>query len=156
MQPLRLVQIALFILASAVAAQMFWPRASAPTNPDAMIGKAAPALPEKFRGRVVLVNFFASWCLPCKAEQPLLQIVSQQGIAVIGIAFKDKASSLGDPYSLVMQDRDGRTAAHYGVSGVPDSFLVDPQGVIRLRVPGPLTEEILRREVLPLAEKLKT
>ena len=156
MKPLRLVQLVPFILAFAVAAQMFLPRSAAPTNPDAMIGRAAPALPEKLRGRVVLVNFFASWCLPCKAEQPLLQTVSRHGIAVIGIAFKDKASPLGDPYNLVIQDREGRIASSYGVSGVPDSFLIDQHGIIRLRVPGPLTEEILRRDVLPLAEKLNS
>lgn len=156
MQPLRLVQLALFILAFAVAAQMFLPRSAAPTNPDAMIGKAAPSLPDQYRGRVVLVNFFASWCLPCKAEQPLLQTVSRRGIAVIGIAFKDKTRPLGDPYNLVIQDSEGHIASSYSVSGVPDSFLVDQRGIIRLRVPGPLTEEILRRDVLPLAEKLSS
>lgn len=156
MKPLRLVQLALVILAFAVAAQMFLPRSTAPTNPDAMIGKAAPTLPEKFRGRVVLVNFFASWCLPCKAEQPLLQTVSQRGIAVIGVAFKDKAAVPDAPYHFVIQDRDGRIASTYGVSGVPDSFLVDSQGIIRLRVPGPLTDEVLRRDVLPLAQKLSS
>jgi cytochrome c biogenesis protein CcmG/thiol:disulfide interchange protein DsbE len=127
---------------------------------DILVGKPAPHLPETLRGRVVVVNFFASWCLPCKAEHPLLKKLAQNSGAVVGIAFKDSGTAQylaenGNPYKLVIADRDGRIARAYGVAGVPDSFIIDKSGTIRLRIAGPLTETTLQKDVMPLLEKLQ-
>lgn len=125
-----------------------------------MPGRPAPFLPAEQRGRVAIVNFFASWCAYCQAEHPLLQQTSQHGLAIIGIAYKDKPQALkaylaknGNPYRVLLQDGDGHIAKTYGVTGVPDSFLIDRHGIIRQHVSGPLTQERLR-EVLAAAAKL--
>jgi len=139
--------------------------------PSALIGKAAPefALPAlladlpgatnaELGGKPVLVNFFASWCVPCRAEHPLLMELSGNADAtIIGIAYKDKPEGaaallreLGNPYDRIGQDSDGRTAIDFGVYGVPETFLIDAGGIIRFRQPGPLTEDVIRQDILPL------
>ena len=143
--------------------------------PSALIDKPAPQfdLPPLYagkpdfktadlRGRVTLVNFFASWCVPCRAEHPVLREVANSGIALVGVNYKDKAENaqaflteLGDPYRTVAVDAEGRTGIDFGVYGVPESYLIDKNGVIRFKQPGPLTPEIIRNQILPLAEKLK-
>jgi DsbE subfamily thiol:disulfide oxidoreductase len=144
-------------------------------DPSASIGKPAPsiALPPLFagqpelksadlRGRVTLVNFFASWCVPCRAEHPMLGELANAGVVVVGINYKDKPGNakaflgeLGNPYRVVAMDRDGRAGADFGVYGVPETYLIDKNGVIRFRLAGPLTREIVSDELLPLANKLK-
>jgi DsbE subfamily thiol:disulfide oxidoreductase len=113
------------------------------------------------RGRVTLVNFFASWCVPCRAENPVLFAVRRAGIAVIGIDYKDKPADAmaflkaqGNPYAAIARDGDGGAGAGYGITGVPESFLIDRQGVIRFRWAGPLTDDIVRSRIVPLARKL--
>jgi cytochrome c biogenesis protein CcmG, thiol:disulfide interchange protein DsbE len=113
-------------------------------------------------GQVVLVNFFASWCVPCRAEEPLLMRLSQEEhVPVYGIAYKDKPADaksfldqLGDPYRGVGLDESGRTGIDFGVYGVPETYLIDKQGHIRYRVVGPLTAETLDNELLPRLKKL--
>ena len=142
--------------------------------PSALIGKPAPPftlaplLDDKsgfatvdLKGRVTLVNVFASWCVPCRAEHPLLARLAQAGIALYGIDYKDKPedarrwlASQGDPYERIGADQEGHVAIDWGVYGVPESFLVDRDGIIRYKLVGPLSEEALESTILPLASQL--
>jgi cytochrome c-type biogenesis protein CcmF len=139
-----------------------------------LIGKEVPAfelpplLAEKpglsaadLRGKVTLVNFFASWCEPCRAEHPILSQIAKDGIMLAGINYKDQPedarawlANLGDPYTVIAADRAGRTGIDFGVYGVPESYLIDKEGVIRFKQTGPLTAEIIREKLIPLVEKL--
>jgi len=109
----------------------------------------------------LLVNFFASWCIPCVIEAPLL--TSLQGrLPVWGIAYKDRpddasgfVTRTGSPYARLAADRPGLTAIDWGVSGVPESFLIRPGGTIAWHIAGPLTQEIIDRQLLPLAAGLR-
>lgn len=143
--------------------------------PSVLIDKPAPAFSipalkaggqavtsDDLKGRVTFVNFFASWCIPCRAEHPLLMdMAAKKQVAVIGINYKDKLEDatgwltrLGDPYERIGADRDGRVAIDWGVYGVPESYVVDKAGMIRYKQIGPLTEQDLTRTVLPLIREL--
>jgi cytochrome c biogenesis protein CcmG/thiol:disulfide interchange protein DsbE len=107
-------------------------------------------------GSSKIVNVFASWCVPCRIEHPLLMRMKEQAIPIYGINYKDppdKAQAfltqLGDPYLKIGADRDGRVGIDWGVYGVPETFVVDAEGRIVLRYPGPLTPEILEERILP-------
>ena len=110
-------------------------------------------------GKPMIVNLFASWCAPCRLEHPQLMKLKAQGINVIGVAYKDDPvatraflDELGDPYALVLVDREGRAGLDLGVSGVPESFAVDAYGTIVAKSSGPvLTEADLQK----LADALK-
>lgn len=113
-------------------------------------------------GQVTLVNFFASWCLPCRAEHPLLMgLAEDQRVRLVAINYKDEAanaaqwlSSLGDPYARIGVDRSGRTAIDWGVSGVPETFVIDGEGRIRYQHIGPIHPSQLEDTILPLIESL--
>lgn len=109
----------------------------------------------------LLVNVFASWCLPCRAEHPLLMDLQKQGVTVIGINQRDKPEdaktflkALGDPYSRIGADRDGRASIEWGVYGVPETFVIDKTGRIRHRHVGPLDRATLDKTILPLLKSL--
>lgn len=140
-----------------------------------MIGRAVPdftaepALPDAkglartdMLGAPAVINFFASWCVPCQAEQPLLtRLAVETGVAVYGVNYKDKPAALapwlekhGNPFRAIGSDADGRIAIEWGVYGVPETFVVDAQGVIRLRHVGPLTEDDLDKTFRPVLEAL--
>ncbi|WP_395651172.1 redoxin family protein [Brevundimonas sp.] len=96
-------------------------------------------------GRPMIVNLFASWCAPCRIEHPRLLALKERGIAVVGIAYKDEPEAtqafldeLGDPYAMVLVDREGRAGLDLGVSGVPESFAVDAMGRVVAKSSGPL------------------
>ncbi len=110
--------------------------------------------------RPVLINFFASWCVPCVAEHPQLMTLSRQGVPVWGVAYKDKAADAlgflarhGNPYARLAADEPGRVAIDWGVYGVPESYLLDREGRIRWRWAGPLTPDTLAAELLPLLRR---
>jgi cytochrome c biogenesis protein CcmG/thiol:disulfide interchange protein DsbE len=143
--------------------------------PSALLGKPAPEfdLPEvpgfgpglstgDLKGRVSLVNIFASWCVSCRIEHPLLLELSRAGdIAVYGIDYKDKPedgaawlASHGNPYAATGLDLDGRVGIDWGVYGVPETFVVDADGAIVYKHIGPITPEAWRDTIQPLIEGL--
>ncbi len=108
----------------------------------------------------VLVNFFASWCVPCHAEHPLLMQLKARGTSVWGIAYQDSETAMagflgadGDPYAQLGADNTGEAAIAWGISGVPESFLVDRTGVIRWHIGGPLSAETIAGTLDPLLRK---
>jgi cytochrome c biogenesis protein CcmG/thiol:disulfide interchange protein DsbE len=143
--------------------------------PSPLIGKPAPAFskpqlhdmekrvaPADLLGRPWVLNVFASWCGPCRAEHPLVQKIADAKIApVLGLNYKDPPDQarawlrqLGDPYSVIAVDIDGRAGIDWGVYGVPETFVIDKAGVIRLKHIGPLTPEVLDGKLLPLLREL--
>jgi cytochrome c biogenesis protein CcmG/thiol:disulfide interchange protein DsbE len=128
-------------------------------QPQALVGKAMPDLtlpsledgtPVRLRDAAaqgpMLINFFASWCAPCEIEQPVLMQLKAKGIRMIGIAYKDAPpktqgflSRLGDPFSQRLVDRDGRAGIEFGVTGVPETFLISREGKVLAKHTGPLS-----------------
>jgi cytochrome c biogenesis protein CcmG/thiol:disulfide interchange protein DsbE len=111
----------------------------------------------------VLVNFFASWCVPCVIEQPQLMALHARGVPIWGVAYKDKPADAlgflarhGNPYLRLAADQPGRAAIDWGLYGVPESYLVDRQGIIRWRWAGPITEDTLRADLTPLLRQYST
>lgn len=115
------------------------------------------------KGAVTLVNVWASWCVPCRDEHPLLMELSRrEDLKVVGINYKDDPENarrflmtLGIPYAQVGADPNGRAAVDWGVYGVPESFLVDGKGTIRLKWIGPLSQEALTTRIIPKIEELR-
>ena len=100
-----------------------------------------------FKGQLVAINFFASWCAPCEVEAPQLNALAAQGIRIVGISYKDAPSKtqvflarVGDPYVQRLVDHDGRAGIEFGVTGVPETFLVGRDGVILDKHTGPITQ----------------
>lgn len=114
-------------------------------------------------GEVVMVNFFASWCVPCRAEHEFLSALAEEsGVPLYGINHRDKPedaaawlAELGNPYRRIGAD-PGRAAVEWGVTGVPETFVIDGAGRIRWHHRGPLVPEIIEREVKPLLEALRS
>jgi cytochrome c biogenesis protein CcmG/thiol:disulfide interchange protein DsbE len=174
---LYLLPLLLFAL---VAGYFLWGLASGRNPslvPSALIDKPAPAfdLPpldgldrpglataDLQNGGVALVNFFASWCLPCRAEHPLLMDLAESGGArILGINFRDRPEDArrwlgrdGNPYERVGVDDRGRTSIDFGVSGVPETFVIDREGRIRYQHIGPLMASDIEDKIMPLIESL--
>jgi cytochrome c biogenesis protein CcmG/thiol:disulfide interchange protein DsbE len=114
-------------------------------------------------GHVTVLNVFASWCVPCKVEGPgLAQVAAVKGVALYGMVYKDtpeKAraflADLGDPYQRIDLDADGRAGIEWGVYGVPETFVIDGKGIVRLRYAGALVGDALTKIVLPAIEKAR-
>lgn len=119
--------------------------------------------PADLKGQVWLLNVWASWCVACRQEHPLLVEFSRTGeVPIYGLNYKDKRGDalvwlerLGNPYTASLMDADGRVGIDYGVYGVPETFVIDREGVIRYKQIGPLTPEVLRETVLPLVRELR-
>ncbi len=143
--------------------------------PSPLVDKPAPAFdvaqlarpdanfsPEQMRGKVWLLNVWASWCVSCRVEHPLLVDMSKkQLVPIVGLNYKDTRidgmkwlDKMGDPYVLSAFDVDGKVGIDYGVYGVPETFVIDKQGVIRYKQIGPITQEALDRTILPLVKRL--
>jgi DsbE subfamily thiol:disulfide oxidoreductase len=113
------------------------------------------------KGKVTLINFFASWCAGCQIEHPFLSGLSGKGAVLAGVDYKDAPADgmewlkrRGNPYDVVAVDREGRVGIDFGVYGVPESYLIDKQGVIRYKQTGPITPEIIETQILPLIREL--
>ena len=144
--------------------------------PSPFIGKPAPAFslpqlhqpqqqlaPGDMQGQVWLLNVWASWCAPCREEHPLLVDAARNKLVpIIGLNYKDDPRNgdewlrkLGDPYQAVAVDRDGKVGIDYGVYGVPETFVIDRDGIVRMKHIGPLTPEVWAKDLLPLVNRLK-
>ena len=144
--------------------------------PSPLIGKPTPTFnlpevsdpsktltPESFRGRVVLLNVWASWCVSCRQEHPvLLELAQRQEVPIFGLNYKDQLtaardwlSKFGNPYEASGFDQDGRVGIDLGVYGVPETFVIDKKGLIRMKHTGPVTPQALEKDILPLVERLK-
>lgn len=161
-------------LAGIFLLQLFSGRDAA-TVPSALIGSKAPEtiLPplegadrpafdtRAFGGKVTLVNVFASWCVPCRQEHPLLVELSRDGgLPIAGLNYKDQPENarrflgeLGNPYAAIGVDERGRAAIDWGVYGVPETFLVGKDGTILYKHVGPLTPEAVLGELMPAAQR---
>jgi len=143
--------------------------------PSPLIGKQLPAFSlatvadparkvgrDDLLGRVYLLNVWASWCVACRQEHPFLnELARNKTVSIIGLNYKDKRDdalgwlgSLGNPYELSLSDTDGRLGIDLGVYGVPETFVIDKQGVIRYKQIGPLTPEDWEQKLLPLVREL--
>ena len=165
-----------FVVFLIVAAFMFVGLGLNPREvPSPLVGKPAPAFtlpqlhesakqfsPADMKGKVWLLNVWASWCVSCKEEHPVLMELSRRNIVPIyGLDYKDKQADAelwlkkgGDPYVLSVADVEGRIGIDYGVYGVPETYVIDKQGVIRFKHVGPLTPDVIREKIEPLLKEL--
>jgi len=144
--------------------------------PSPLINKPSPAFkvpqlaqpeaqfsPEDVKGKVWILNVWASWCVACREEHPVLVELGRSQVApLIGLNYKDKREDAlallkrqGNPYELSAFDFDGRVGIDYGVYGVPETYVIDKQGIIRYKQIGPVTQQLLEKTIYPLVEKLK-
>lgn len=143
--------------------------------PSPLIGKSLPAFSlttvadparkvsrDDLHGRVYLLNVWASWCVACRQEHPFLnELTSRKAVTIIGLNYKDQREDalqwigrLGNPYELSLSDQDGRLGIDLGVYGVPETFVIDKQGVIRYKQIGPLTPEAWEQKLAPLIKEI--
>ncbi|MBU3035652.1 DsbE family thiol:disulfide interchange protein [Tritonibacter mobilis] len=111
-------------------------------------------------GEVKLVNYWASWCGPCRAEHPSLTALSEEGVPIYGVNYKDQLGNaqsfleeLGDPYAAVGRDEQGRMALDWGLYGVPETYVIDGEGTIVLRFAGPITSRVLEETIRPAMKR---
>jgi cytochrome c biogenesis protein CcmG, thiol:disulfide interchange protein DsbE len=165
------------VLAFALAAILIWLRLGADPAimPSALLDRAvpqfdlAPLLADRpglktadLQGQVALVNLFASWCVPCRIEHPILmRLKEKDGVAIYGINYKDDPDAarrwldqLGNPFARIGVDGNGRAAIEWGVTGVPETFVVDRQGRVRYRHVGPIQARDLDETIIPLLKTL--
>lgn len=117
---------------------------------------AAPVRSEALAGQAYVVNIFASWCAPCRVEHPLLMQMRDEGVTIIGVAYKDRPENtarfiteLGDPYAAIGLDPQGRFGLEMGVAGVPETFVIGADGRVRAVHRGPLTPDVVERTLRP-------
>ena len=143
--------------------------------PSPLIGKPAPQFtlaqlhepaktlgPADLKGQVWLLNVWASWCVSCREEHPLLvEFARRKSVPIYGLNYKDKRpdgmawlARMGNPYEASLFDSDGRVGIDFGVYGVPETFVIDKQGVVRLKHTGPLTPDVLQTKIEPLIRQL--
>lgn len=176
----RLIMTALPVVGFAGLAALFWRGLSGNPSrvPSNLLGQPVPAfdlpaveglsLPgvsaaDLAKGRVSLVNIFASWCGPCRDEHPLLmELAKRYDITLVGINNKDAPddavrflNTLGNPYQMVGADKNGRVTIDWGGYGVPETFVVDGKGIIRYKVVGPLSRGIIENQLLPQIAKAR-
>ena len=165
-------------LFAALAAAFYWGLMNSDDRlPSALIGRAVPEfdLPpiegrddglssSDLRGEVSIVNVWASWCVPCRVEMPLLVELAAQGtVPIHGINYKDAPDAAlafldetGDPYTRIGADRSGRTSIDWGVYGLPETFVIDAQGRIAYKHVGPFDRRSLEQDILPVVRRLQS
>ncbi len=169
-----LIPLAVFLVLCAFLLVGLWrdPR----EVPSPLIGKPAPSFvlaqlhepaktlgPADLKGQVWLLNVWASWCVSCREEHPLLvELGKAKLVPIVGLNYKDESvagkrwlAQYGDPYNVSVVDRDGRVGIDWGVYGVPETFVVDKAGMIRYKQIGPITAEALEKKILPLVRELQ-
>lgn len=173
-KPLMLVPPAIF-LGLAAMFLIGMQREDPDALPSALAGRAAPAVEVTplgdlpvfdgatlADGEVKLVNFWASWCAPCRVEHPNLEALAAEGIPIYGVNYKDKAPNalgfleeLGNPYAAVGQDESGRMGLNWGLYGVPETFVIDGDGVVVTRFAGPVTQRVIEGTIRPAIEEAR-
>ncbi len=144
--------------------------------PSPFIGKPAPAFkltqlqaadktisPADMKGQVWLLNVWASWCVSCREEHPVLMDFAKANVVpIVGLNYKDKRddglgwlNQFGNPYTVSAFDGDGRVGIDYGVYGVPETFVIDKNGVIRMKYTGPITPQAIAEKLLPMIKELQ-
>jgi len=144
--------------------------------PSPLVGKAAPVFslpqlheqdkvfsPDDMKGQVWLLNFWASWCSGCRTEHPVLMDLAGSGaVPIYGVDYKDQRGEAlawldqwGNPYPIVAVDAAGKIGIDYGVYGVPETYVIDKQGLIRYKQIGPLDDETVEKKILPLVKELQ-
>ena len=125
------------------------------TLPPVTTADLRPPLPAP-----ILVNFWASWCVPCVVEHPQLMRLTRDGVTILGINYKDRPADAqaflqrhGNPFRKLGTDEPGRVAIDWGLYGVPETYLIDRQGLIRWRFAGPITPEVLDKDLRPLLRR---
>ncbi len=169
-----LAPLALFIVLAGYFALALRPGRDPSALPSAMIDKPMPAIDlaaldggarvtsASIAGQVVLINFFASWCAPCREEQPvLMRLKAEKAVPVIGIAYKDKPedtqrflAQLGDPFQRIGVDQSGRLGLDFGVYGVPETYVIGKDGRIRFRQVSVITPEAWKGTIQPMIKTL--
>jgi len=147
--------------------------------PSPLIGKPAPVFslprleaeaagqafgPQEMRGKVWMLNVWATWCGPCRQEHPVLvDFAKAKLVPIVGLNYKDQKAEaqrwlteFGNPYVATAVDADGRVGIDYGVYGVPETYLIDKTGAIRFKQIGPLTAEVLQKKVIPMIKELQS
>ncbi|PQO23504.1 DsbE family thiol:disulfide interchange protein [Rhodobacteraceae bacterium WD3A24] len=111
-------------------------------------------------GEVSLVNYWASWCAPCRAEHPMLEQIAEEGIPIYGINYRDNPQramqfldEVGNPFAAIGTDQAGQTAIDWGLYGVPETYVIDGDGTVVMRFAGPITPEILESRIRPAIER---
>ncbi len=176
MKPQHVLPLAIFLGMAVAFGAAFYMNLDPKATPFAIQGKQAPPfdLPPAIdgtpglssadlKGHVTIVNFFASWCAPCHEEHPvLMQLAQRTGVPVVGIDYKDKRPAIaewfrrdGNPFSRVGFDQSGRVFIDWGLSGVPETFVVDKGGNVVWRYQGALNEAIVSKGLEPMLESLK-
>ena len=176
MKPQHVLPLAIFLTIAVAFGVAFYLNLDPKATPFAIEGKPVPvfALPPAveggeglstadLQGKVAIVNFHASWCAPCRAEHPILmQLEKRTGVPVYGIAWKDKPADLrtwlaadGNPFSRAGFDGNGRVGIDWGISGVPETFIVDRSGKVVWRFQGALNEPIVAKSLIPVLQGLK-
>lgn len=176
---LALLPLVVFLGFAAVAGKMLYDQdvngRDISAIPSALIGKKAPslALPPlegsntaaltnaAIAGKLTLVNVFASWCVPCRQEHPILKELAKDGrLTIVGINYKDRNDNalrflgeLGNPYKAIGVDPNGKAAIDWGVYGIPESYLVGPDGTILYKKVGPFDERSMSQDLMPAIEK---
>jgi cytochrome c biogenesis protein CcmG/thiol:disulfide interchange protein DsbE len=176
---LPLIPLAVFLGFAAVAGKMLYDQdvngRDVSAIPSALIGKKAPslALPPlegsntaalttaAIAGKLTLVNVFASWCVPCRQEHPILkELTNDSRLTIVGINYKDRNDNalrflgeLGNPYKAIGVDPNGKAAIDWGVYGIPESYLVAPDGTILYKKVGPFDERSLTQDLMPAIER---
>lgn len=173
----RLIPLGFFIALCAVFLFHLFDKTPSGHVPSALIDRPAPALSltpidgidtplltDTVMGdSVVILNVWASWCPPCRAEHPqIIKIGEMEGVTLVGINQKDKAEKatrfldqLGNPYDYLGADIQGKVSLQYGVYGLPETFVIDKNGIIRAKFVGGIMPEILKNDVSPLIRKLR-
>jgi cytochrome c biogenesis protein CcmG, thiol:disulfide interchange protein DsbE len=179
---LALIPLAVFAGFAAIAGKMLYDQdvngLDVSAIPSALIGKTAPSLTlpplegsnttaltdAAMKGKLTLVNVFASWCVPCRQEHPILkELANDSRLNIVGINYKDRNDNalrflgeLGNPYKAIGVDPNGKAAIDWGVYGIPESYLVGPDGTILYKKVGPFDERSLTQDLMPAIEKAST
>jgi cytochrome c biogenesis protein CcmG/thiol:disulfide interchange protein DsbE len=176
MKPQHILPLAVFLSIAVAFGVAFYTNLDPTETPFALKGRPVPPfeLPPALegvpglastdlRGQVSIVNFFAAWCAPCREEHPVLMTLAERaGVPVVGIDYKDKREAVaawfaadGNPFSRIGFDESGRVFIDWGLGGVPETFVVDADGIVVWRYQGALNEAVVTRSLLPLVESLR-